>query len=140
MASYTTTASAVRLILDTTLVDASVTQFVADADLWVSEELASAGLSDARLELIERYLAAALCRTRDLGLKSTTINDTTEAYQVDPDVTDYLTRAASLDPTGAVALAFTRGATNAEPPRARTVLAYVGSGTAVDASTTGRCI
>lgn len=94
--------SAVRNILQTSLSSPQVRQFIADANLWVTEELADAGLTVARLELIERYLAAALVRTRDLGLSSAGMTDVRESYQVDPTVTDYLLRAAAFDTSGKV--------------------------------------
>lgn len=95
-----TTITAVKEIINTALTAPQVRAFITDASLWVTEELAPAGLTTARLEVIERYLACALIRVRDLGLSSATLEDVTEKYQVDPQVTDYLLRAASMDPTG----------------------------------------
>lgn len=97
-----TTETAVREIIKTALTAPQVKAFIADANLWVTEELGSEGLTDGRLEIIERYLACALIRVRDLGLKSASLDDVKEDYQVDKDVTDYLLRAASFDPTGKV--------------------------------------
>ena len=101
-----TTATAVREVLVTTLTDTQITAFINDVDVWVSEELTSAGISDTRLEVIERYLACAMIRIRDLGLASGSIENVSEKYQVDPEVTDYLLRAASFDPTGKVRQTF----------------------------------
>jgi hypothetical protein len=129
--AYTPTVAAVTAVLDTVLETAQVQQFIDDADLWVTEELVpDSGLSTARLELITRYLAAALVRVRDLGLKATTIHDTQEAYQVDPQVTDYLLRAAGFDSTGTVRLQFLGAADGA--PSVRKIIARVGAGRSAD--------
>lgn len=114
-----TTVTAVREILDTALEDSQVNAFISDATLWVDEELGTAGYSDQRLELLVRYLAAALVRVRDLGLKSTQVKDVSEAYQVDPQVTDYLLRAASFDTTGKIRQAFLAkdDASDVKPPK-----------------------
>jgi len=93
---------AVKNVIATSLDTKQVEAFITDASLWVDEELASEGLSDSRLELIERYLACALIRLRDLGLRGATWDDVTENYQVDDSVTDYLLRAAAFDPTGKI--------------------------------------
>jgi hypothetical protein len=97
-----TSETAVREIIATSLTGPQIRAFIADSNLWVTEELTSESLSDERLEIIERYLAAALIRLRDLGLKSASLSDVSEQYQVDPDVTDYLLRAASFDKTGTI--------------------------------------
>ncbi len=95
-----TTETAIRKVLSTSLTSEQVEAFIEDAALWVSEELADAEFTDQRLEIIERYLACALIRMRDLGLKSATFKEISETYQVDLYVTEYLTRAASFDTTG----------------------------------------
>jgi hypothetical protein len=97
-----TTETAVREIMQTNLTTPQILAFISDASLWVTEEMTSLGYTDARLEVIERYLSCALVRTRDLGLSNATISDITENYQADPEVTDYLLRAASFDTTGKV--------------------------------------
>ena len=102
----TTTESAVRQIIKTKLASAEVQQFIDDAALWVSEEINPAEVSAGRLEIIERYLACALIRTRELGIKSATFKEISETYQTDLYVTDYLKRAASFDPTGKVRMHF----------------------------------
>jgi len=101
-----TTEVAVRQILSTSLTTEQIVRFIRDASLWVDEELVVFNLSPSRLELIERYLACSLVRLRDLGLKSLKLDDISEQYQVDPDVTDYLKRAASFDSTGSVMKSF----------------------------------
>jgi hypothetical protein len=101
-----TTDTAVREIIATDLTTPHVKAFIDDASLWVTEELGGEGLTAGRLEIIERYLACALIRLRDLGLKSATLENVKEDYQVDASVTDYLLRAAAMDPTGKVRQAF----------------------------------
>lgn len=101
-----TNETAVKAILDTSLTGPQLDVFIADASLWVDEELASSSLGSSRLELIERYLACALIRLRDLGLKSAKFDDISEQYQVDPTVTDYLLRAAAFDSTGTIRRVF----------------------------------
>ena len=97
-----TSESAVKAIISTSLTATQINAFIADASLWVDEELASSGLSASRLELIERYLACAFLRLRDLGVSSVKMDDILEHYQVDPEVTDYLLRAAAFDSTGTI--------------------------------------
>lgn len=104
-----TTETAVREIISTSLTTAQVQAFINDANIFVSEEIApstSPSVSALRCEVIERYLACALIRLRDLGLKDVTWSKVSESYQVDPEVTDYLKRAAAMDPTGKVKNAF----------------------------------
>jgi hypothetical protein len=107
------TEASVRDIMDTALKAPQIRAFIDDATLWVTEELAAEGLSDERLELITRYLACALIRLRDLGLTSGELKDVKEKYQVDPEVTDYLLRAASFDPTGKLRRTFLADASGA---------------------------
>lgn len=110
MPNTRTSVDAVLAIIKTSLSTDDVTTFIEDANLWVTEELASdADLSADRLELIERYLACAFIRTKEPGIKSATYGDATEAYQVDPAKNEYLLRAASLDPTGTVQMQFLTG-------------------------------
>ena len=53
-----TTATAVREIIQTGLTTPQINAFIADMDLWVTEELATytPSMSADRLEIIERYL------------------------------------------------------------------------------------
>lgn len=94
----------VRDVLSTSLTSGQITAFIGDANIWVTEELATPypNLSADRLKIIEKYLACAMCRLRDLGLKQASMEDVSESYQVDSEVTDYLLRAAGMDPTGTV--------------------------------------
>ncbi len=99
----------VKQILSTSLASAQINAFIDDASLWVDEELASEGFSASRFEIIERYLACALIRLRDLGLSQLKLDDINEKYQVDPEVTDYLIRAAAFDSSGTVRRYFLAG-------------------------------
>lgn len=94
----------IKLVLSTSLSSPQINAFLDDASIWVDEELVGKVpiLSATRLEVIEKYLACALIRLRDLGLKSAKFDDLSEQYQVDPDITDYLLRAAAFDSTGAI--------------------------------------
>lgn len=129
-----TTELRVRNIIETDLSSDSVNMFIGDASLWVTEALVAldTGLSAERLEIIERYLACAFIRLRDLGLSQASLDDTSETYQVDKTVTDYLRRAAGLDPTGTVQKAFlgTSGATGTSDGGSDTFVAQlrVGAG------------
>lgn len=126
-----TTETAVREIIKTALTAPQVKAFIADANLWVTEELVDggAGLSAARLEIIERYLACALIRVRDLGLKNATIENVSESYQVDATVSEYLLHAASFDPSGRVRMQFLP---SQQAVGVRRVLARVGTGFRTD--------
>lgn len=130
-----TSEPAVRQIIKTGLTAPEINVFIADASLWVDEELSvvTPALSDARLEVIERWLTAALIRTRDLGLANTTLEDVSEKYQVDSEVTDYLLRAASMDPTGAVRRHFLAAKPTMAPVN---VIARVGPGFVEEAGET----
>lgn len=97
-----TNEAAVGLAIHTSLTSPQVDAFIDDANVWVTAYLGAEGLAEAILERIERYLACALIRTRELGIKSGSFEGVQESYQVDPEVTDYLKRAAGFDPTGNV--------------------------------------
>lgn len=103
-----TTVTALKEVLTTQLQTNELQAFINDADLWVTEELANAtpAISAARLEIIARYLACAFITIRELLLASASIGDVREVYQTDVKVSDYLWRAASLDPTGKVRARF----------------------------------
>lgn len=131
-----TTATAVREILSTSLTQAQIDAFITDANVWVTDVLVpvNTGATAGILEIIERYLACALVRLRDLGLKSTTIKDVTEQYQADPDVTDYLLRAASFDTSGTIRQHFLAPKPVALPePATFPAIATVGKGYTEDA-------
>jgi len=95
-----TTETSVREIIATSLTTPQVNAFIADANLWVTEELGAEGYSAERMELIERYLACAFIRVRDLGITNSDVKGVKEAYQVDPNVTEYLQHAAAFDSSG----------------------------------------
>ncbi len=97
-----TTEVDVKAIISTSLTTIQINTFIADAALWIDEELLDEGYSTPRLELIERYLACALIRLRDLGLKTAKFDDMAERYQVDDEMTEYLTRAAAFDSSGTI--------------------------------------
>jgi len=107
-----TTEAAVREVIGTSLTTAQINAFINDSNIFVTEEVVPSGasqsisLTTARLEIIERYLACALIRLRDLGLKDASWSKVTENYQVDPEVTDYLLRASAMDPTGRIRAKF----------------------------------
>lgn len=103
-----TTETAVREIISTSLTTAQVKAFIDDSSLFVTEEIAtfSPAPSAGRLEIIERYLACALIRLRDLGITDASWSKVSETYQVDPEVTDYLLRAIGFDPTGKIKAKF----------------------------------
>lgn len=118
-----TTEAAVREIISTSLTTPQIQAFINDASLFVTEEvLVTAAslaitISTARAEVIERYLACALIRIRDLGLASVSWSKVSENYQVDPQVTEYLTTAMSFDPTGRIKAKF-------QPPEQPSTFTY----------------
>jgi hypothetical protein len=102
-----TTVTAVQEILQTALSPTQVQAFIEDASLWVTEMLApqTPTPTASRLEIIERYLTCAIIRLRELMgsvLRSTTIGDVTEDYEIPGEVRDYLTTAAGFDASGLV--------------------------------------
>lgn len=101
-----TSLTAVKDAIETSLEDWQVTAFIDDANVWVTARLASEGLSSSVLERIEKYLACHFVTLRDPRLRTGTFGDTTETYQRDTQVTEYLKSAAALDPTGTVEEAF----------------------------------
>lgn len=126
----------VKAVISTSLATPQINAFIEDSSLWVTEELGGQELSGERLELVERYLTCALIRLRDLGLKSATLDDVTEHYQANPEVTDYLLRAASFDPTGRVQKTFlisSKGGAS-ESVASNELLFRVGSGFAAERS------
>ena len=66
----------------TNLLDGTITAFIGDASLIVDEELAGKGMTDARLELIERYLTAHFVTvlTERGGLTSQEVDDAVDTY------------------------------------------------------------
>ena len=118
-----TSPTAVHNTIATTLGPAQVAAYINDAALFVTEEIASKNqLSSGRLEIVERYLACALIRLQDLGLANAQVADVREQYQVDPQITEYLLRAASFDTTGAIRRLFLA------PPGTRVASGMVGQG------------
>jgi len=79
-----TTLEQVKAIVEvpTNLLDSTITAFIADANLLVTEELAGSGMTDARLELIERYLTAhfVVVLTERGGLTSQEVDEAKDTY------------------------------------------------------------
>lgn len=97
---------AVRDAIETTLTNPQVTAFIDDASGWIDAQLADKGLTAATLTLVEKYLACHLITLRDPRIKSGKFGDTSETYQRDGEVTEYLKMAIALDPSGTVEDAF----------------------------------
>lgn len=95
-----TTEEDVRLAIATNLESAQVAAFIDDASLWVTTHLASTGQSDDVLAAIEKYLACHFITLRDPRLKAGKFGDTTETFQRDSEVTEYLKAAIALDASG----------------------------------------
>lgn len=91
---------------------AVITEFVSAAELVVAEDLAQADLSDARKELITKYLAAhfAIVSLERGGLTRQKVGESADTYKtgLDSDQGFLLTRfgqqAISLDTSGTLAL------------------------------------
>ena len=79
-----TTIDKVKAIVEvpTNLTDDMITAFIADSSVLVDEELASTGQTDARLELIERYLTAHFITvlTERGGLTSQEVDNVKDTY------------------------------------------------------------
>jgi len=102
-----TTLTAVQLAIDTSLEDDQVEAFIDDASAFVDDIAAKdATITSAKLTLIEKYLACHLVTLRDPRLKTEKYGDTSETYQRDGEVTEYLKAAMALDPTHTIRDAF----------------------------------
>lgn len=76
-----TTATEVRVLIDTELVDASVDAIISIASLIVDDELSDKGLSASKLKRIEQFLSCHFIQVRDQrNLTSQRILDASEAY------------------------------------------------------------
>lgn len=89
------------------LTDSMIQAFIDDATLIVTEELTSAGMTDARLELIERYLAAhyVTILTERGGLTSSEVDGSKDTYSTFKDgagltMTRYGQMAIGFDTSG----------------------------------------
>jgi hypothetical protein len=102
------TAAEVRLILETELSNAEIEAFIADASLWVDQNLVGActAVTDDILKAVEKYLAAHMITARDALLRASKLQDVSETYQRDEAVSEYLRIAISLDPCGVVSEKF----------------------------------
>jgi hypothetical protein len=74
-----TTDTAVFEIIDTTLTD--IDTFITTANLYVTDVLGDAGLSDERLEEIERYLTAHFLSLRDQRVQTEKVDVLSVTYQ-----------------------------------------------------------
>jgi hypothetical protein len=100
-----TTATAVKVILDTDLTDAQITAFITTANALVDDQLLNKGLSSTILTEIEKWLAAHLASIRDQRVSRESIGDEYSAtYQGKTDMgleaTLYGQTALALDTTG----------------------------------------
>lgn len=101
------TGAEVKEIIDTSLTDAQVAPFIAAASAMVDQYLGDAGLSDALLKEIERWLSAHLVAVRDPRAQSKGVGDLRIQYRgrtgLGLDATLYGQQVKALDPTGALA-------------------------------------
>lgn len=86
--------------IDTVLADAKVNAWIGEANADVTDWLGDQGLTAARLEIIERRLARYYVTIHDPRIRSGSIDDSSEVYQRDPQVSEYLDMAIAADPTG----------------------------------------
>jgi len=82
--------------------------FITDANLLVTEELASTSMSDDRLELIEKYLSAHFASIPNPLVKQESISSVSESYEragigKGLEATTYGQQAISLDKSGKLA-------------------------------------
>lgn len=100
-----TTVDDIKDVFDTTLSDTQLTAFMNDANLFVTEELVGLGMSNDRLEAIEKYLACHFASLRDVRTSqeniasewSFTVQGKTGMHL---DATFYGQQAKLLDSTG----------------------------------------
>lgn len=104
-----TTEAEVHLTIVTDLDEPAIEAFIADSNAWVTANLADAGLSEAQLTAVEKYLACHFVTLREPQLKSFTQDGIGESYQRHATVNEYLRMAMALDPTGKVEEAFAGG-------------------------------
>ena len=109
-----TTATAVKLIIATSLTDDQINAFIQSANLLVTARCADQGLSDALLTEIETWLAAHLLSMRDMRVDSRSIGDVSFDYQGQTgfglDATTYGQQVKLLDTSGRLASAGMRQA------------------------------
>ena len=97
----------IRVLMDTTLSDADLSVFAEDAHVVVSETIPANALSEARLTLLEKYLAAHFAAMRDKQKTSEHIGPASTSYEGQTGL--YLTfthfgqQVMVLDPTGSFA-------------------------------------
>jgi hypothetical protein len=97
----------IRLLKDTALKDDELTQFATQAHVLVSETIPSGALSEARLTIIEQYLAAHLTSLRDKERTSEHVGPATTSFggqmAMHLDYTSYGEQVMWLDSTGSFA-------------------------------------
>lgn len=86
----------VRDRFDTSLTDSQLQGFIDDAHLFITDLLGGKGLTEDRLQLIERYFAAGLAERRDPRAEQIRGAATSETLQQE----SYLETALKLDTTG----------------------------------------
>lgn len=109
-----TTATAVKLIIATTLTDDQINAFIQSANLLVTNRCADQGMSDELLTEIETWLAAHLLSMRDQRTEGRSIGDVSFNYQGQTgfglDATTYGQQVKLLDVSGRLASAGMRQA------------------------------
>ena len=98
----------IRDLIETALDDATLQVFANDSHVIVSETIpSSAGVSEGRLEIIEKYLAAHFTALRDPRLTSEHVGPATSSYEGQSGLylahTRYGQQVMVLDPTGSFA-------------------------------------
>jgi hypothetical protein len=97
----------IRLLKDTALKDAELSQFATQSHVLVSETIPSGALSEARLTIIEQYLAAHLVTLRDRELSSEHVGSATTSFGgqtgMHLDFTSYGEQVMWLDSSGSFA-------------------------------------
>ena len=101
------TVSEVREIITTSILDASLTVFITQANLFVTANLGGEGLSDDLLKEIERNIAAHFIHAADPRTTEEKIGDAAEKYSGEfatgLSATSYGQNAMMLDTTGILA-------------------------------------
>lgn len=116
------TADDVRAIYSTALSDSQLEPFIDQSALIVSEELSGKGLSEGRLDLITKYLAAhfLVLTEENGGLRRSKLGDADESYVAPQDKvfglnsTRFGQQAVGLDTSGTLAASQTSGGIKAE--------------------------
>lgn len=98
-----TSAADVKEIFETDISDDAIRTHINAAAAVVDEvEAADPSVSDSRLSLIERYVAAHFASSQDPRTKAEEVGSTSKEYRGPDEKTQYWQTATSLDPTGAL--------------------------------------